>query len=100
MISPNAPNGTYVAGSSNGTSGNGASLLNAPEGIWFDDKTKAVYIADTRNGRIQRWQANANKGDTIAGLGIHINCIVFSLIKRRDEIHMLETDFILQVNII
>ncbi|CAF2980989.1 unnamed protein product [Rotaria sp. Silwood2] len=99
MVSPKAPHGVYVAGATDGSQGDYASQLRAPQGIWVDDKTKTVYVADTYNGRIQRWKANAYMGDTIAGSGMHINSIEFCLMKRRDEVRILETDFFLQLRI-
>ncbi len=61
--SPN--NGTTVAG------GNGAGAANnqllSPIGIYISKKTKALYIADQANSRIQRWNQGEQSGVTIAG---------------------------------
>ncbi len=58
-------NGTTVAGG-NGP-GPGRHQLNAPRDIWISRKTGAMYITDTNNHRIQRWQPEATEGVTIAG---------------------------------
>ncbi|CAF3651379.1 unnamed protein product [Rotaria socialis] len=51
----------YYAGS---TSDN----LNSPEGIYFDETSGTVYVADYANNRIQKWLKNAPNGTTVAGL--------------------------------
>ncbi|MBS1687389.1 MAG: T9SS type A sorting domain-containing protein [Bacteroidetes bacterium] len=58
--------GTTVAGSSSGTSGSSASLLNNPVAV-FRDATGNLYIADAGNNRIQKWASGATSGSTIAG---------------------------------
>ena len=58
-------NGTTVAGG-NGA-GSGSHQLLTPRDVWISKKTKAVYIADTGNHRIQRWNQGATEGVTIAG---------------------------------
>jgi hypothetical protein len=57
-------NGTTVAGG-NGP-GNYSNQLNQPNYVRIS-KTGAMYIADTNNNRIQRWQLGATEGVTIAG---------------------------------
>ncbi len=58
-------NGTTVAG------GNGQGIsnkqLNTPYGVYISKKTKAIYIADTENNRIQRWNQGDQSAVTIAG---------------------------------
>ena len=41
--------------------------LNGPQGIWVSKKTGAIYVVDTNNHRIQRWQQAATDGVTLAG---------------------------------
>jgi sugar lactone lactonase YvrE len=61
--SPN--NGTTVAGGNGQGSSN--KQLNLPYGVYISKKTKAIYIADTYNNRIQRWNQGDQSGVTIAG---------------------------------
>lgn len=58
-------NGTTVAGG-NGA-GSGSHQLSTPRDVWVSKKTNAVYVVDTFNHRIQRWDQGANNGVTIAG---------------------------------
>ena len=58
-------NGTTVAGG-NGP-GIGRHQLNYPTHVTISKKTKALYIVDYGNHRIQRWQQGATQGFTIAG---------------------------------
>lgn len=58
--------GTTVAGSSSGSSGSTASLLNNPAAV-FRDATGNLYIADAGNNRIQKWASGASSGSTVAG---------------------------------
>ncbi|UJR07952.1 hypothetical protein I4U23_012231 [Adineta vaga] len=57
--------GTTVAG--NNGYGSGSDQLKWPYGVWVSSKTGAVYIADSWNNRIQRWDVGATSGVTIAG---------------------------------
>ncbi|CAF4509239.1 unnamed protein product, partial [Rotaria magnacalcarata] len=59
-------NGTLVAGIGNGTAGNGTNQLSCPLGIYVD-QSMALYIADSRNGRIQKWLSGASTGTTVGG---------------------------------
>ncbi|CAF3773362.1 unnamed protein product, partial [Rotaria magnacalcarata] len=59
-------NGTLVAGIGNGTAGNGTNQLSCPLGIYVD-QSMALYIADARNGRIQKWLFGASTGTTVGG---------------------------------
>ncbi len=61
--SPN--NGTTVAGGNGQGSSN--KQLNLPYGVYISKKTKAIYIADTANNRVQRWNQGDQSGVTIAG---------------------------------
>ncbi|MGN6569771.1 MAG: T9SS type A sorting domain-containing protein, partial [Flavipsychrobacter sp.] len=61
-----ASSGSTVAGSSSGSSGSTASLLNNPSGV-FVDATGNIYIADAGNNRIQKWASGASSGSTVAG---------------------------------
>lgn len=57
--------GSTVAGG-NGL-GTGPNQLNQPSDVWVSRKTGAVYIADSSNHRIQRWDPGATVGVTVAG---------------------------------
>ena len=57
--------GTTIAGVS-AVSGTAANRLNNPWGLAFDS-AYALYIADRFNHRVQKWEANAIVGTTIAG---------------------------------
>ena len=65
-----------MAGSSDGIPGEGAVSLRSPEAVFVDEQTQVIYVADSSNNRIQRWQPNAVGGETIAG-GFG-ECIVYS----------------------
>ena len=58
-------NGTTVAGG-NGW-GFGSHQLAYPSDVWVSNKTGAIYIVDTGNNRVQRWEQGATTGVTIAG---------------------------------
>ena len=58
-------NGTTVAGGHG--QGSAMDQLNQPYDLWISNKTGAIYIADSNNHRIQRWQRGASTGVTIAG---------------------------------
>ncbi|CAF1343244.1 unnamed protein product [Adineta ricciae] len=58
-------NGTTVAGG-NGP-GSGSDQLYLPNDVWVSKKTGTLYIADSVNNRIQRWEKGASEGVTIAG---------------------------------
>ena len=58
-------NGTTVAGG-NGL-GTASNQLNGPSYIKLSKKTGAMYIVDSNNHRIQRWEQRATEGVTIAG---------------------------------
>ncbi|CAF5043200.1 unnamed protein product, partial [Rotaria magnacalcarata] len=61
-----APNGTTVAGQSNGTCGSGPSLLQTPQGVIVDSNGN-VYAVDTYNNRVQLWSYGASFGIMVAG---------------------------------
>jgi len=61
-----ATSGTTVAGSSSGSAGSTASLLNNPLGL-FVDASGNLYVADAGNNRIQKWNSGASSGSTVAG---------------------------------
>lgn len=63
---PGAITGTLAAGIGNGTAGNGSSALACPNGIYLD-QSLSLYIADSCNGRIQKWLSGASTGTTVAG---------------------------------
>ncbi len=63
---PNATYGIIVAG--NGVAGNGSQQLNAPFGIYLDEYSSYLYIADSNNHRIQRYYLDGTlNGTTVAG---------------------------------
>ncbi len=39
--------------------------LKEPSSVWMSPKTGFIYIADTKNHRIQRWKINDMKGIAI-----------------------------------
>ncbi|CAF1164218.1 unnamed protein product [Adineta steineri] len=47
--------------------GNKLNQLNAPLGIHVDNDNYSIYIADTNNHRIVRWESGADKGEIVAG---------------------------------
>ena len=62
-----ASSGIEVAGSNTSAPGEDVKFLTQPNGVWVDQKTKVVYVADTLNNRIIRWLPNASVGEIIAG---------------------------------
>ncbi len=63
---PNQQNHTeIVAGDVNGN-GNGSHQLNEPKQIYVD-RFGNIYIADSKNHRIQKWKQGAKQGITVAG---------------------------------
>ncbi|CAF3750824.1 unnamed protein product [Rotaria sordida] len=62
-----ALSGNQVAGSNTSTPSADTGSLDEPEGVWVDELTKIVYVADTMNNRIIRWLPNTSVGDIIAG---------------------------------
>jgi len=62
-----ASSGIQVAGSNTSTPGEDVGSLVQPNGVWVDQKTKVVYVADTLNNRITRWLPGATVGEIIAG---------------------------------
>ena len=68
---PNSLNGTLattIAG--NSASGATPSQLASPMGLFVDDSL-SVFIADTNNHRIQKWQFSTCRGVTVAGQVAH-----------------------------
>ncbi|CAM4949974.1 unnamed protein product [Rotaria socialis] len=63
-----ASNGTTVAGQSNGASGSGPSLLQAPESVVVDSN-RNIYVVDSLNHRVQLWSYGASFGIMVAGTG-------------------------------
>lgn len=50
-----------------GTGGSANNLLLNPYGIWLDENSGTLYIADSYNHRIMRYASNSQSGDVIAG---------------------------------
>ena len=66
--------GVVVAGAVDGKSGSSLALLNGPKGVWVDSSSN-VYVSDTGNHRVMRWEPNATSGVLVAGgngPGLHI----------------------------
>ncbi|CAF1465873.1 unnamed protein product [Adineta ricciae] len=65
-FSPNITNGIIIGG--NGIAGSGNNQLNSPYGIYFDEVQSFVYVADSGNNRVQRFQVGGlMNGTTVAG---------------------------------
>ena len=63
---PNATIGILIAGI--GLPGSGSHQLDCPFGLYLDETNSLLYIADTFNHRIQRYNLNGNLyGTTVAG---------------------------------
>ncbi|CAF1065072.1 unnamed protein product [Adineta steineri] len=61
-------NYTSVVAGQTGISGSNSTLLNNPLGIALDERTFSLYIADTFNNRIQKYDMNTiSAGTTVAG---------------------------------
>jgi len=73
--------GTTVAGDhwSYGTS---MTELNNPQGIFVDEATQMLYIADTGDNRVVRWELGAHSGELVAGNG---NCMAGSELHELDH---------------
>ena len=63
---PGASSGITVAGDASGNSGSDSTKLNGPIGLYVDTALN-IYIADSKNNRVQKWANNASYGNTIAG---------------------------------
>ena len=63
--------GSTVAGQSNGVVGTGANYLSTPNDIAVDANGN-VYVVDTYNHRVVRWNVNATAGILVAGTGKRI----------------------------
>ncbi len=62
---PGATTSILVAGG-NGQ-GSASNQLSVESGKIFVDNENAVYVADDRNHRVQKWASGANQGTTVAG---------------------------------
>ena len=58
--------GTTIAGSSSGTAGSSLSELNSPYYVHVDPN-RLMYILDTSNYRVLKWQLNEPLGFVVAG---------------------------------
>lgn len=66
---------SVVAGKAK-SQGTSASQLDHPQGIFVDEETKDIYIADTMNDRIVKWSPKAKEGTiVIHNLSLPINLI-------------------------
>ena len=63
-----AKNGTTIAGQINGVAGSTSTQLNQPTGIYLNSNGD-VFISDTNNNRIQRWNNGETSGRTVFGNG-------------------------------
>ncbi|CAF4333792.1 unnamed protein product, partial [Adineta steineri] len=59
-------NVTVIAGRYN-ISGNSSTQLNSPRGIFFDNSSSSLFVCDSLNYRIQKFQMNSTVGVTVAG---------------------------------
>jgi sugar lactone lactonase YvrE len=59
-------NATVLVGSYN-TSGNTRTSLNKPRRLFFDESTSSLFVCDSSNHRIQKFQMNSSVGVTVAG---------------------------------
>ncbi|CAF5121022.1 unnamed protein product, partial [Rotaria socialis] len=50
-----------VAGSKTDSPGTDVGSLADPTGVWVDEETNVVYVADTLNNRVERWLPDASK---------------------------------------
>lgn len=69
-----AINGTLVAGALNGATSSSLLYLNGPKGVSVDQAGN-VYVSDTGNHRVVRWEPDAKSGILVAGgngAGLHI----------------------------
>ncbi|CAF3409941.1 unnamed protein product [Rotaria sp. Silwood2] len=64
--------GLVVAG--NGTEGSSASQLSSPYGVYVN-AVGTLYVADSGNSRIQRWNKGASFGVTVAGTEVSGNSL-------------------------
>jgi DNA-binding beta-propeller fold protein YncE len=62
----NASSGILVAGG--GGKGNGSTQLSDPHGLYVDELNSAIYVADTRNNRIQKYIDGSVSGVTVIDL--------------------------------
>jgi DNA-binding beta-propeller fold protein YncE len=53
-----------VAGIAN-EAGSSANKLNYPRGIFVDEESKDIFVADLKNGRIQKWSPDGREGITV-----------------------------------
>ncbi|CAF1096845.1 unnamed protein product [Adineta steineri] len=62
------PNGQIktIAGDPNGNSGTSNDRLNQPSAIYVDENQN-LFIADTNNHRVQKWEKDSTSGSTVAG---------------------------------
>ena len=62
------PNGQIrtVAGDPNGNPGTDHNQLNSPSAIYVDENQN-LFIADTNNHRVQKWEKDSTSGTTVAG---------------------------------
>jgi len=64
---PNATSGIIVAG--NGTRGNSSTQLQSTARFLYVDENRTIYVADTNNHRVLRWERDATTGTVVAGNG-------------------------------
>ncbi|CAF3414946.1 unnamed protein product [Rotaria sp. Silwood2] len=60
-------NSTTIIAGQRGVINSTSKHLNTPEGIYLDQTSGAIYVADTYNARIQKWLKDAQEGITVAG---------------------------------
>ncbi|CAF1561788.1 unnamed protein product, partial [Adineta steineri] len=60
-------NGTGITVAGGGASGVGLNKLNGPSGVWVTRNGQTLYIADSNNNRVMRWNIGDTQGSVVAG---------------------------------
>lgn len=84
--------GQTVAGT--GTGGSGPNQLAQPLGIYVDQSTYGVYIADSGNYRIQLWNVNATQGTTIINSSFSPSLGFLTAIRRDAQGNFYVVDYV------
>ena len=62
-----ARNGTTVVAGQYNSSGNTSTYLNSPRGIFLNGNTSSLFVCDSLNHRVQKFETNSTIGTTVAG---------------------------------
>jgi hypothetical protein len=60
---------SIIVGNVNGTTGSTPTMLSGPHGLFIDEQFN-LYVTDTDNGRIQKFEFGQSNGTTLAGNGV------------------------------